>query len=130
MTSPHDFKAALATVSHLYFKATAPGKTILGSSLVTSSEKWKLSIGLLSDTAAPAYYEKTMTFSDISGLVRLHIEPLLPWKSDTDLIFARLGRLVSFLGLASSHILSTSTYYRIYELLHMTDPCWLLIGQF
>lgn len=69
MASPHDFKAALPSISHLYFKATISGKAILGTSLVSSSDRWKLSLVLLSDSSTPTLFEKALVYSDIQALV-------------------------------------------------------------
>jgi hypothetical protein len=72
MSSGHDFKHQLANVHNVYFKASAPGKKLIGSSIVlgSSGEKWRLSLVLVPDTGDLAYYEKNLTYTDLMAMVR------------------------------------------------------------
>lgn len=78
MAVPADFKSHLATLSHLYFKASSTSTRIVGSSSVvgSSSDKWKVSIVSIPDAGEMSYFERTLSYKDIQSMVRpfSHVE--------------------------------------------------------
>jgi hypothetical protein len=72
MSSIHDYKASLATVNNIFFKASSSGKRLVGSTSVvgSSAERWRISVALFLDSGDHHFYERTLSFTDIQAIVR------------------------------------------------------------
>lgn len=75
MATLPEFKSQLASIHHLYFKASSATCRIIGSSMVagSSGDKWKISLVSIPETGSMTYFERTLTYADLLTMVRTFV---------------------------------------------------------